>query len=103
MQGSSPWHTSDETFTDPSRLEEERRCNQEVVYLCAESLRICGILLQPCMPERMALLLDMLGVAPESRSFKDTAVGSDSAYGTAFVDLGKGHEGTLFPPLTSLD
>lgn len=103
MQASSPWKTSDETLTEPASLEEERRCNLEVVYLCAESLRICGILLQPYMPERIALLMDMLGVAPESRSFEDTILGSNRTYGTANIDLGSGHEGVLFPPLTIVD
>ena len=82
-------------------IEEQKRCNEEVVYLAAEALRICGIMLQPYMPERAAMLLDMLGVTPESRRLQDASLGSDRQYGDARVELGKGHEGTLFPPLQS--
>ena len=72
-----------------------------IVYLCAESLRICGILLQPYMPTTMQRLLDVLGVAADARSFKNASLGSDSDYGTPKVEIGTGSDGYLFPPLTS--
>ncbi|MCJ1247445.1 methionyl-tRNA synthetase [Trapelia coarctata] len=74
---------------------------QRIIYLCAESLRICGILLQPYMPDTMVKLLDMLGVSPDARKFDNALLGSDSTYGTPLVKLGKGTQGVLFPPLRS--
>ena len=71
------------------------------IFLLAESIRICGILLQPFMPEKMTKLLDMLGVSPEARSFKNAYIGVDSDYGTPAIPIGKGHQGVLFPPLRS--
>lgn len=72
-----------------------------IVYLCAEALRVSGILLQPYMPEKAGLLLDMLGVEGDRRSFADAQLGADYEYGTSFVELGRGKMGTLFPPLPS--
>lgn len=74
---------------------------QRIIYLCAESLRISGIFLQPYMPESMARLLDMLGVSPDARKFENALLGSDSTYGAPLVKLGSGTEGVLFPPLRS--
>ena len=34
----APW-----SLTDPSKVDEKNAC----IYMCAESIRICGILLQP--------------------------------------------------------
>ncbi len=73
----------------------------EIIYTCTESLRVCGILLQPFMPQKMKTLLDMLGVSSEARSYDNSMVGSDRDYGVPSVDLGKGTKGALFPPLTS--
>ena len=74
---------------------------EAVIYLCAESLRLCGILLQPYMPSKMKTLLDMLGVAEDARGFENAVYGADLTYGTPAVELGKGLEGVLFPPLTT--
>jgi methionyl-tRNA synthetase len=74
-----------------------------VVYLCAEALRIAGILLQPYMPEKAALLLDMLGVGAGRRSAAYAVLGTDFDYGESKTELGKGELGTLFPPLLSWD
>ncbi|KAI9814915.1 MAG: methionyl-tRNA synthetase [Thelocarpon impressellum] len=71
------------------------------LYLTAEALRISGILLQPYMPGKAALLLDMLGVDAGRRMFADARVGVDGGYGKAKTELGRGTEGTLFPPLRS--
>ncbi|MCJ1477922.1 methionyl-tRNA synthetase [Lambiella insularis] len=72
-----------------------------IIYLCAESLRICGILLQPYMPDTMEKLLDMLGVSPEARKYENTLLGSDISYGTPSIGIGRGTQGVLFPPLRS--
>ena len=89
MQEAAPWY-----LKDPERLD----C---IIYLCAESLRICGILLQPYMPSKMKQLLDQLGVDPEKRMLRDAEFGSDRTFGTPLIPVGKGFEGVLFPPLDS--
>lgn len=71
------------------------------IYLCAETLRIVGILLQPYMPDKAAQLLDMLGVGPTMRGLDHARLGADEQYGVSKVDLGQGHAGALFPPLAS--
>ena len=90
MQASAPWTLA--------RIGTEDQVD-EIIFLCAESLRICGILLQPYMPSKMKKLLDMVGVSPEARGFANTLLGSDMNYGTAMVDPGRGLDGVLFPPL----
>ena len=72
----------------------------QIIYLCAESLRICGILLQPFMPSKMNTLLDTLGVAHGARGYANTLLGSDMDYGKSLVELGK-YPDVLFPPLTT--
>ncbi|TGO27638.1 hypothetical protein BPAE_0039g00480 [Botrytis paeoniae] len=69
------------------------------VYHSAEAIRIVGILLQPYMPEKASLLLDMIGVLPERRTYKHAILGADSSYGDAQAPLGKGAWDGLFPPL----
>ncbi|MFZ0602894.1 MAG: methionine--tRNA ligase [Roseiarcus sp.] len=54
-----PWKLAK---SDPKRME-------LVLYVTVETLRIAAILLQPAMPGAMGALLDLLGVAPEARSF----------------------------------
>jgi methionyl-tRNA synthetase len=54
MQHSAPWELV--ASKDPKDITELDR----IIYLCAEALRVCGILLQPYMPNKMAKLLDML-------------------------------------------
>ena len=78
----------------------ERDRLNEIIYLCSEALRICGILLQPFMPEKMSKLLDMLGVADNARLYENTAFGSDKDYGTPRSALQDGN-GVLFPKLPS--
>jgi methionyl-tRNA synthetase len=72
-----------------------------VIYLSAEALRITGILLQPYMPEKSGLLLDMLGVNKQRRTAAYAVLGADLEYGESQIQLGKGELGTLFPPLLS--
>jgi len=73
----------------------------QTIYLCAETIRISAILLQPFMPSSMLRLLDMLGVVETRRSLAFADFGGDGGYGEAGVDLGRGHVGTLFPPLAT--
>ena len=40
-----------------------------ILYVTAEVLRVVALLTQPVMPAAMARLLDLLGVAPDARSF----------------------------------
>ena len=55
------------------------------------------------MPEKMAFLLDMIGVDPseEKRSFAAATYGFDRDYGTPRIELGRGRKGVLFPMLSS--
>ncbi|KAK4171959.1 mitochondrial putative methionyl-tRNA synthetase [Triangularia setosa] len=82
-----------------STTQEDHDIADEMVYLAAESLRICGILLQPFMPTKAGQLLDILGVSLEKRTFKNTELFSDLSYGEAMIPPGKGREDSLFPAL----
>jgi methionyl-tRNA synthetase len=95
LQGAAPW----DLVKDPKRDKEV----DEIIYLCAESLRICGILLQPYMPSKMKSLLDILGVHEDKRMFSDAVLGGDFTYGAPLpgVSVGQGLKGVLFPPLTT--
>ncbi|KAF8477362.1 tRNA synthetases class I (M)-domain-containing protein [Kalaharituber pfeilii] len=72
----------------------------KVIYLCAEGLRIAGIMLQPFMPTKAAELLDGLGVQHQRRGIQWTRVGVDAEYGRSLKVFGKGG---LFPPLESYE
>lgn len=72
-----------------------------IIFACAESIRICAILLQPVMPGRMKHVLDLLGVSEGRRMIRDATVGGDREYGIPMVDVGEGRRGVVFPPLTS--
>ena len=93
MQKCKPWDLT-------SKADNLAELN-EIIYLCSESLRICGILLQPFMPDTMKKLLDMLGVAPGARNYANAMLGSDHDYGDSTVAVGRGTRGVLFPPLIS--
>jgi methionyl-tRNA synthetase len=73
----------------------------KIVYEAAEALRVIGILLQPWMPNKAKLLLDQLGVHHDRRTFVWCKPGADLEYGEPMVELGAGHKGVLFPPLSS--
>lgn len=77
---------------------------QEVVYHTAEALRVSGILLQPFMPEKANLLLDILGVDRSRRSFEDAKFGVDGDYGGLKTPVIKHGLDTrwhiMFPPLS---
>ena len=91
MQFRAPWK-----LVEPEQQEHLDR----VIYLCAESLRICAILLQPYMPAKMKQLLDMLGVAEDARMYANASLGRDKDYGEPKYEIGEGNE-VLFPPLSS--
>jgi methionyl-tRNA synthetase len=71
------------------------------IFLCAEALRLTGIMLSPVMPEKMGMLLDMLGVKAERRTWEWCEVERDDAWGEVGegVRLGKGMQGVLFPAI----
>lgn len=71
----------------------------QVVYLCAESIRIFGILLQPFIPGKAGEILDRLGVDPEQRTFKHASLNADATYGISTVPLGEGAASSVFPPI----
>ncbi|KAF2666060.1 hypothetical protein BT63DRAFT_434047 [Microthyrium microscopicum] len=64
-----------------------------ILTLAAESLRICGILLQPYMPTKASQLLDQLGVDESHRSWQHAVLGADTEYGQRISTTGK----VLFP------
>lgn len=92
IQTSAPWD-----LAQPKQQAELDR----IIYLCAESTRICGILLQPYMPTKMKQLLDMLGVSDDARLVANATLGADSYYGSPSSSLERGTQGVLFPPLSS--
>jgi hypothetical protein len=51
------------------------------------------------MPTKASLLLDLLGVEKDQRTWADAVVGSNKTFGKSFVPVGygKGHETSLFP------
>jgi methionyl-tRNA synthetase len=70
-----------------------------IVYHCAESTRLIGILLQPYMPTKAAQLLDMLGVDESKRTYDDAKLGADYNYGVPKTLVGRDAWDGLFPPL----
>ncbi|KAG0147646.1 hypothetical protein CROQUDRAFT_42511 [Cronartium quercuum f. sp. fusiforme G11] len=80
----APWHSS----TPPSAA-------HEAVYLCAESLRFTGILLQAFIPTKAAELLDMLGVPQDQRGWDQLRLGCASGF-----EVRAGDGATLFPGRT---
>lgn len=97
MQESSPWKLVKTDSITPA----QQILLDEIIYVCVESLRICGILLQPFMQSKSKHLLDLLGVDPNERMFSHTMARSDLNYGTPAVDIGRGTDSVLFPPLRS--
>ncbi|KAB8304327.1 hypothetical protein EYC80_003737 [Monilinia laxa] len=93
LQDEAPWNLA--KLEDP----EAKGRLVSTVYHAAEAVRIVGILLQPYMPEKASLLLDMIGVAPERRTYEYARRGADPSYGDAQAPLGKCAWDALFPPL----
>lgn len=65
MTATAPWSSS----TDVQRV-------AEVHAVVLEVLRICGILLQPFIPSRASMLLDVLGIPPAQRTLANASLGS---------------------------
>ncbi|KAI8460057.1 tRNA synthetases class I (M)-domain-containing protein [Phakopsora pachyrhizi] len=65
IQEVAPWHSS-------SSPEDSHEC----LYLCAESLRLSGILLQPFIPAKASELLGNLGIPIDRRTWNDLRLGS---------------------------
>lgn len=89
MQSHAPWN-----LIGPENEEQLDR----TIFVIADSLRICGILLQPYMPTKMKQLLDMLGVADDARMYADARMGTDQNYGEPRIDI---ESEVLFPTLSS--
>ncbi|SMQ52211.1 unnamed protein product [Zymoseptoria tritici ST99CH_3D7] len=115
LQATAPWELAQKILNDKAmpaeRKEEMQREIDKVIYLAAESLRVCGILLTPFMPGKAGMLLDLLGVEQDRREWEWAVVGKDKTYGGMEVQGGDGvvrkgrvekQEGVLFPGLTSL-
>lgn len=94
LQSAAPWTTLSHTNAPLVTVD-------RTVFLCVESLRLTAIMLLPVMPEKMAALLDMIGVAKDRRTWQWCEAGKDDKYGEppGGVTLGKGTSGVLFPPL----
>lgn len=71
----------------------------KTIYVLAESLRIMGILLQPFMPEKAEVMLDILGVPVDRRSFEFAGLAKDFSYGEPMRPVGRSAHDGLFPPL----
>lgn len=89
-----------EVVQENPQLAEETKKVDRTVYLCAESLRVTGILLQPYMPSKIKHLLDLLGVNDDARTFEHANI-PDYDFGIPAVPIGRGLSGTVFPPLSS--
>ncbi|KAJ0334369.1 hypothetical protein COL5a_000426 [Colletotrichum fioriniae] len=93
ISAAEPWKLANST--DP----EVQAAKHEVIYYASEAVRSAGILLQPVMPTKMGMLLDMMGVEAGKRRFEHAVFGNDLTYGTPAVDLGRpGEFNSLFPP-----
>ncbi|RKF59738.1 putative methionine--tRNA ligase, mitochondrial [Golovinomyces cichoracearum] len=83
FQDTAPWKLT-QSFVTLKQLENRSDSVKplaEIIYHCAESLRIVGILLQPFMPGKSADLLDMLCVYTHRRSFTFAKLGADFDFG----------------------
>lgn len=86
------------TLSEPWNVTGDDRL--EIIYHCAEALRVAGILLQPFMPGKMGEMLDVLGVKSDRRTFDYAGFRRDFEYGQAKDQkkLSKGKWSALFPP-----
>ncbi|KAI5205251.1 hypothetical protein AUEXF2481DRAFT_8995 [Aureobasidium subglaciale EXF-2481] len=106
LQAQTPWDIAarlkkGEVVRNTQSNEDAERQMDYIIYLCTETLRLAGIMLQPVMPSKAKQLLDMLGVAEDKRGFADAQLGADKDYGASKVPQGKGQAGVLFAPLMS--
>lgn len=111
----APWNISrelrelerDQDAPEAEKVANVRARLNETVYVAAETLRILGILLQPFIPDKAAMLFELLGVDGERRSFKWARYGVDEDYGVCRIRRrrmrGNNDDGQLFPPLLCED
>lgn len=108
LQAGSPWklvrlaksgeNQSDSEPYDPDAAQAAQAQIDRTIYLVAESIRISSILLQPFMPTKSKLLLDMYGVAEDRRNWDWCRIGADDSYGEPVVDV---ENVMVFPRLLS--
>lgn len=85
-----------------TKREEDSAALHEIIFHASEAVRSAGILLQPIMPTKMGVLLDIMGVDANKRRFEDAAFGKDYTYGEPIIDPGRpGEWNSLFPPQPS--
>lgn len=104
LQQAEPWSYFKEGRYDPGTKDLTIVPEvDEIIFLAAELLRVAGILLQPFMPNKAKMLLDLLGVRDDRRTIDWAHPGKDRDYGTPKegVKVGSGFSGVLFPPLDS--
>jgi methionyl-tRNA synthetase len=65
----TPWKLAKST------LEQDKVQLHNTLYLIYETVRICGILLTPVMPESMGRLLDGVGIESGERGWDNARVG----------------------------
>lgn len=53
---------------------QEKEWLETVLHIVMETLRVCGILLQPVTPRLASRLLDRLGISKEERTLEDTEI-----------------------------
>lgn len=105
MQNASPWTLGSSTDQHGRPKAGHQPVHSKIldpiIYLCAESIRICAILLQPVMPGRMDHALNLMGAKGERRMLKDAVVGADRDFGVPMTEVGEGRKGVVFPQLRS--
>lgn len=97
IQEKEPWRLAE------SPRPEDQELLKEVIYYGVDHMRVVAILLQPFMPEKMKMALDMLGVRDEARDWGRRGMGKDFDYGIPKTDGGEvaTSKSILFPPLSS--
>ncbi|KAF6819114.1 methionyl-tRNA synthetase [Colletotrichum sojae] len=94
ISNTTPWKLT--------KREEDSAALHEIIFHASEAVRSAGILLQPIMPIKMGVLLDVMGVDADKRRFEDAAFGKDYTYGEPIIDPGRpGEWNSLFPPQPS--
>ncbi|KAI9344330.1 tRNA synthetases class I (M)-domain-containing protein [Obelidium mucronatum] len=77
-----PWILAEQSSNDVEAAEQL----QTALYLCFETMRLAGLLLQPVMPEKMGILLTWLGLEEKERAWQ-TAVFHPKSSRSEFVCL----------------
>ncbi|POS82796.1 hypothetical protein EPUL_006312 [Erysiphe pulchra] len=98
FQKTQPWTLAKYfiTFKDLENRSNSHEQLEEVIYHCMETLRICGILLQPFIPDKATELLNILCVDSKKRSFDFANYKTDLEFGNTIPTPS---EQLLFPRL----